>query len=155
MSVSPRSGLSRETRLLLIVIVLSAAVLFALSRFRFPDREAAAIDAWYRSYLGRPAGEDGIRTWLDQHRQGMSLDQIQASILGSTEAFLQAGSSPPTWVKKSLSALGLRSDDGAVGYWLDRYHRNRGDMPQTALEMIRSGASADRAIRRFNRDDDD
>ena len=41
MGVSPRSGLSRETRLLLIVIVLSAAVLFALSRFRFPDRDGA------------------------------------------------------------------------------------------------------------------
>lgn len=36
MSDSPRSRLSRETRLLLIVIVLSAAVLFGLSRVRFP-----------------------------------------------------------------------------------------------------------------------
>lgn len=37
MSDSPRSRPSRETRLLLIVIALSAAVLFGLSRFRFPD----------------------------------------------------------------------------------------------------------------------
>lgn len=37
MSDSPRSRLSRETRLLLIVITLSAVVLFALSRFRFPE----------------------------------------------------------------------------------------------------------------------
>lgn len=36
MSDSPRSRPSRETRLLLIVIALSAAVLFGLSRFRFP-----------------------------------------------------------------------------------------------------------------------
>ena len=43
MSVSPRSRMSRETRLLLIVIVVSAAVLFALSRFRFPERDAAAV----------------------------------------------------------------------------------------------------------------
>jgi hypothetical protein len=38
MSDSPRSRLSRETRLLVIVIVLSAAVLLALSRFRFPGQ---------------------------------------------------------------------------------------------------------------------
>ena len=45
MSVSPRSRLSRETRLLLIVITLSAAVLFALSRFRFPNQETSAAGA--------------------------------------------------------------------------------------------------------------
>ena len=48
MGVSPRSRLSRETRLLLIVIVLSAAVLFALSQMRFPEigsPEAAASPA--------------------------------------------------------------------------------------------------------------
>lgn len=116
-------------------------------------REAAAIDAWYRTYLGRPAGEDGINTWLNQHRQGMQLDQIQASILGSTEAYAQAGSSPVTWVRTSLSALGLRSDDRAVGYWLDRHRRNGGDPARTALEMIRSGDGNDRAIRRFDDDD--
>lgn len=37
MGDSPRSRPSRETRLLLIVITLSAAVLLALSQFRFPD----------------------------------------------------------------------------------------------------------------------
>jgi len=36
MSDSPRSRLSRETRLLLIVITLSVVVLIGLSRFRFP-----------------------------------------------------------------------------------------------------------------------
>jgi hypothetical protein len=43
MSVSPRSRLSRETRLLLIVIAVSAAVLVALSKFRFPERGAAPV----------------------------------------------------------------------------------------------------------------
>ena len=37
MSPSPGSRLTRETRLLLIVITLSVAVLLALSRFRFPE----------------------------------------------------------------------------------------------------------------------
>ena len=45
MGVWPRSRLSRETRLLLIVIGLSAAVLFALSRFRFPDQPGPAATA--------------------------------------------------------------------------------------------------------------
>src|SRR5687768_10235832 len=40
MAVSPRSRLTRETRLLLIVITLSAVVLIVLSRFRFPDGPA-------------------------------------------------------------------------------------------------------------------
>ena len=39
MGVSPRSRPSRETRLLLIVITLSAVVLVALSQFRFPDED--------------------------------------------------------------------------------------------------------------------
>ncbi len=43
MTGSPRARLSRETRLLLIVITLSVGVLVALSRFRFP--EPAARDA--------------------------------------------------------------------------------------------------------------
>lgn len=38
MGASPRSGISRETRLLLVVIILSVAVLVVLSRFRFPDQ---------------------------------------------------------------------------------------------------------------------
>ncbi|MEX2272731.1 MAG: hypothetical protein WD690_14755 [Vicinamibacterales bacterium] len=42
MSASPRLWLSRETRLLLIVITLSVAVLVVLSRFRFPEEDAAA-----------------------------------------------------------------------------------------------------------------
>jgi hypothetical protein len=42
MSVPPRSRITRETRLLLIVIALSAAVLFTLSRFRFPNQDAAS-----------------------------------------------------------------------------------------------------------------
>jgi hypothetical protein len=48
MSASPRLRLSRETRLLLIVITLSAVVLGVLSRFRFPDvprRDAARSSA--------------------------------------------------------------------------------------------------------------
>lgn len=45
MGVSPRSRLSRETRLLLIVIALSAAVLFALSRFRFPEQDTPSLAA--------------------------------------------------------------------------------------------------------------
>lgn len=40
MGDSPRSGISRETRMLLIVITLSVAVLIVLSRFRFPDNGA-------------------------------------------------------------------------------------------------------------------
>lgn len=38
MGDSPRTGISRETRMLLIVITLSVAVLIVLSRFRFPER---------------------------------------------------------------------------------------------------------------------
>ena len=47
MGVSPRSRPSRETRLLLIVITVAAAVLIALSQFRFPDdgRETLTADA--------------------------------------------------------------------------------------------------------------
>lgn len=38
MGDSPRTGISRETRMLLIVITLSVVVLVVLSRFRFPER---------------------------------------------------------------------------------------------------------------------
>jgi hypothetical protein len=40
MSAPPRSRLTRETRLLLIIITLSVVVLVLLSRFRFPDEAA-------------------------------------------------------------------------------------------------------------------
>lgn len=42
MSASPRARVSYETRLLLIVITLSVAVLLVLSRFRFPEGSPAA-----------------------------------------------------------------------------------------------------------------
>jgi hypothetical protein len=42
MGASPRSGISRETRLLLVVIILSVGVLVVLSRFRFPDEPDGA-----------------------------------------------------------------------------------------------------------------
>lgn len=42
MGDSPRSGISRETRMLLIVITLSVVVLVVLSRFRFPDNGGPA-----------------------------------------------------------------------------------------------------------------
>ena len=41
MSAPPRSRITRETRLLLIIITLSVVVLVVLSRFRFPDEPAA------------------------------------------------------------------------------------------------------------------
>lgn len=45
MSLSPGSRLTRETRLLLIIITLSVVVLVVLSRFRFPDEEPASARA--------------------------------------------------------------------------------------------------------------
>ncbi|HUF23783.1 MAG TPA: hypothetical protein VMN81_06620 [Vicinamibacterales bacterium] len=45
MSPSPGSRLTRETRLLLIIITLSVVVLVVLSRFRFPDDEPASTTA--------------------------------------------------------------------------------------------------------------
>ena len=45
MSDSPRSGITRETRMLLIVITLSAIVLVVLSRFRFPDNGGSGTTA--------------------------------------------------------------------------------------------------------------
>lgn len=55
MAVSPRSRLTRETQLLLIVISLSAVVLIVLSRFRFPDRPASAPTGATRLPLERLA----------------------------------------------------------------------------------------------------
>jgi hypothetical protein len=65
MSSSPASRLSRETRLLLIVITLSVGVLLALSRFRFPEP---------------PAGDGGSAAPLERLAARATYDELATII---------------------------------------------------------------------------
>ena len=68
--VSRGSGISRETRLLLLTLVVSAGVLFLLARFRFPDQ---------------PTTESPVPQPLERLAARATFDEL-ASIVGQLEA---------------------------------------------------------------------
>lgn len=77
------------------------------------------IDSSYRQYLGRVADAGGLSGWLDSMRGGMTIEGVQANLLGSQEAWAQAGGTAPGWVASLYrKVLGRGAGQSEIDSWV-------------------------------------
>lgn len=78
-----------------------------------------SIDALYRSALGRPAEEDGVRYWRDQVVAGLRITDLGALLYGSDELYAAVGSTDPAFLDRLYRDLLHRSpDERGFEHWM-------------------------------------
>ena len=100
--------------------------------------EANSIRGWYRDYLGRDVGQD-VPALVNLLRGGMSPTDLQATILGSDEFYLQNGRDPQAFVRETLQAVNWSEPSySELQRWTDRLNQLRGDRFALAREILLS-----------------
>lgn len=80
-----------------------------------------SIDALYRSALGRPADEEGLRYWRDQVAAGLRITDLGALLYGSDELYAATGGTDGGYVDRLYQDLLHRdADSEGRAYWIDR-----------------------------------
>jgi hypothetical protein len=107
-------------------LFLSATVLFCLTACRVEAQvygdTTSLVDSWYRTYLGR-APDPAMSGWVAQLNQGVPADRVLASILGSDEYYLRAGSTPQGFITRLYSDVLQRAPTPAeLDYWVRRMY---------------------------------
>lgn len=88
------------------------------------EREALAIDADYRAFLGRPADQAEVASWVAQFAAGVHRDALVAALIGSAESFnnpSKGDGSDAAWVEsvyRNLFALSVPA--GEEQYWVSQ-----------------------------------
>ena len=97
---------------------------------------AATVDAWYRTYLGRPAYDDpGSAGWVTQLYQGASPASVLSSILGSDEYFIRSGSSAAGFLQNLYRQIrGRLPTPSEQDFWLRRLYTQ--DRRAVAYEVL-------------------
>jgi hypothetical protein len=99
--------------------------------------EAALVRGWYRDYLGSDATPELLQAWVTSLQGGMSPVDVQASILGSNEFFLQQGRDPQTFVLETLQSVTWSEPTVSdLRRWTDRLNQLQGDRYRLAREII-------------------
>jgi hypothetical protein len=114
------------------------------------------IDGWYRQYLGRPADQASINSYVAQMMSGTAPEQIQANLLGSAEYYQRNGSRAWPFVRALFrDVLGREPQRHEVEYWVQRvgqmnayqYDRlNGGGRAGVALELIQSATQLQQPV---------
>jgi hypothetical protein len=80
------------------------------------------VDSWYRTYLGR-APDTGMSGWVGELNQGTPADRVLASILGSDEYYLRAGSTPQGFITQLYQQVLQRAPTPTeLSYWVQRMY---------------------------------
>lgn len=99
--------------------------------------EAKLVRDWYRDYLGRDPAPELLSAWTSSLQGGMSPVDVQASILGSDEFFLQQGRDRQTFVLETLQSVTWSEPTVAeLRRWTDRLNDLQGDRYRVAREII-------------------
>jgi Domain of unknown function (DUF4214) len=99
------------------------------------DEDAALVESWYASYLGRKPDRDGFATYMEKLRSGVSPLECQAEILRSDEFYRRWGSTPRGFIDGLHKAvLGQRATPAEMQSWMRRL-RNA-DRGEVALEFL-------------------
>jgi len=121
------------------LLILTTVVLLGQSSAVYAqpfDNSVAAVDSWYRTYLGRTALNDpGAAGWINLMRQGSTPTSVIAGILGTEEYFLRVGGTMPAFIQALYrEALQQPLSQNAYNFWLQRsYTQTR---QQTAYEVL-------------------
>jgi hypothetical protein len=101
------------------------------------------INGWYQAYLGRPAEPAGVANWISALVQGSNYASIQASIVGSPEAYIHAGNTDTAWVRFLYEEFLGRDPVGSENaYWLSVLAAGVQTREQIALTFVLTPESA-------------
>jgi hypothetical protein len=121
------------------LFLLTTAVLLgqssAVSAQAYGD-PVAAVDSWYRAYLGRTSLNDPSSVgWVNLLRRGSSPQSVIAGILGSDEYFNRVGGTMPAFLQAlSHEALGRPLSPSESNFWMQRAHTQT--RQEIASEML-------------------
>jgi hypothetical protein len=107
------------------------------------NREQPVFDPtnWYRSHLGRSPSTREVAAWREQLEEGMSQEEIEAQILGGSEAFDRRGGNPDAYVRDvARSATGRDATDEQVRRFTDQLKQpgaNRSSVIEQMLKALR------------------
>jgi hypothetical protein len=75
------------------------------------------VNTDFTTLLGRPADQGALNFYTQQMVNGMTQDQVEATILGSQEYYFDQGSTNSNFIQGVYFAVLGRSADGDVDYW--------------------------------------
>lgn len=79
------------------------------------------VDRSFEDFLRRKADPSGRTYWITSIRNGKSLRQFRAQLLGSNEYFTKAGSTNAGFVRKAYNdVLGRDPDPSGLAYWTNK-----------------------------------
>lgn len=80
-----------------------------------------AVRTWYLQYFNREPEPDGLRGWTQNLRDGMSVEEAQAHLLGSDEYYGLHGARPRRFVRGLYQdVLGYDPRPEEAEYWFER-----------------------------------
>lgn len=96
---------------------------------------------WYQQYLGRPPTQREEAAWLEHLQRGYTPEDIEAQILGSSEAYERRRNDPAVLARDAARAAGAQSlDADRLRRYTEELSRpgvSRGDVIKRMLEEIR------------------
>src|SRR5262249_49841312 len=95
------------------------------------------IRIWYRRYLGRPADKADVESWVQRLKQGWSMLDVQAGILGSAEYFDRYQRDPARFIAALYEAVeGTPPWPQDVRYWQSLLDQLKGDRQALARRLL-------------------
>jgi len=112
----------------------------------YSDDPAATVDAWYRTYLGRPAYDDpGSAGWVTQLYQGADPPSVLSGILGSDEYFNRSGNSMAGFIQNLYRQVrGRLPTASEQDFWLRRLYTQ--DRKGVAYEVLTQNPGSGTAV---------
>ncbi len=105
------------------------------------NREQPVFDPtnWYRSHLGRNPSTREVAAWREQLEEGMSQEEVEAQILGGSEAYDRRGSNPDAYVRDvAKSATGKDATDEQVRKFTDQLKQPGANRSTVVEQMLKS-----------------
>jgi hypothetical protein len=107
------------------------------------NREQAVFDptSWYRSHLGRNPSSREAAAWREQLEDGQSQEEIEAQILGGSEAYDRRGANPDAYVRDvAKSATGKEPTQDQIRRFTEQLKQpgaNRSSVVEQMLKALR------------------
>lgn len=105
------------------------------------SREQPVFDptTWYRSHLGRSPSSREVAAWREQLEDGQSQDEIEAQILGGSEAYDRRGASPDAYVRGvAKSATGKEASEEQVRKFTEQLKQPGANRSSVVEQMLKS-----------------
>jgi hypothetical protein len=91
------------------------------------EYRSGLLNAWYQQYFGRSADSGGLSFWLQQMRQGLTLEQVQTALLVSPEYHQRVLTEYAAYTSGAFirglydDVLGRTPSDGEVNFWMGMF----------------------------------